>query len=285
MAVALLVSPQTHASFFTMFGSTLPRILNYGGGSRSNQPQVDQHPHNSSSSSTTHPQQPPRSNFKSALEHIAVPEAFYRGLNVFKVNAKGKLEPVTLTISKDKFIISVLPRTLKLERSGSNGGGGGVGVGRSSSSSLLIRPGILSRGRSNNNSIGSTVGSGSIGTLNSIDGFESVGGIAGFSLTIDTAIDIGSIDRIQSGQNTLLFEKARWVNFVAFLEDKNLFILHLILQLTFTLPCSDNGTRSKLWLNVASVAFHSLMKIDPFPLFFEVQKRWISWVMKELIER
>ncbi len=214
---------QTRASFFTMFGSSLPRILNYGGGSRSNQPRDDQHPRNSTSSSTTHAQQPPRSSFKSALEHIAVPEAFYRGLNVFKVNAKGKLEPVTLTISKDKFIISVLPRTLKVERSGSNGGG--VVVGRSSSSSLLIRPSILSRGRSNNNSIGSTVGSGSIGTLNSIDGLESVGGIASFSLTIDTAVDIGSIDRIQSGQNTLLFEKARWVNFVACLEDKTSFLI------------------------------------------------------------
>ena len=131
---------------------------------------------------------------------------------MFKVNAKGRLEPVTLTISNDKFIISVLPRTVKLERSGSNGGGGGVG--RSSSSSLLIRPGILSRGRSNNNSVGSTTGGGggSIGTLNSIDGLESIaGGIAGFALTIDTRIDIGSIDRIQSGQNTLLFEKARYV--------------------------------------------------------------------------
>lgn len=208
-----------------MFGSaSLPRFLSYGGGqSRSSNQSQDPHPpHNNNSSSLTtlqqqQQQQPPRNNnnFKSALEHIAVPEAFYRGLNVFKVNAKGKLEPVTLTISKDKFIISVLPRTLKLERNGSNNGGGpGGSVGRSSSSSLLIRPGILSRGRSNNNSIGSTTagggggGGGSIGTLNSIDGLESVGG-AGFSVTIDTAIDIGSIDRIQSGQNTLLFEKAR----------------------------------------------------------------------------
>ena len=198
-----------------MFGSALPRILNYGGGSSrssSNQPPI-------TASTSPHQQQPQShrgNNFKSALEHIAVPESFFRGLNVFKVNAKGRLEPVTLTISNDKFIISVLPRTVKLERSGSNGGGGGGGgIGRSSSSSLLIRPGILSRGRSNNNSVGSTAGGGgSIGTLNSIDGLESIaGGIAGFALTIDTRIDIGSIDRIQSGQNTLLFEKARYVSF------------------------------------------------------------------------
>ncbi|KAL7443966.1 hypothetical protein ACHAXH_009876 [Discostella pseudostelligera] len=187
-----------------MFGSTFPRLLNYGG--RSTNPQ-DVH---ATTSPTIRPHQHQRSNFKSALEHIPVPESFYRGLHVFKVNAKGKLEPVTLTISNDKFIISVLPRPLKLERTSSNGVGGGIGIsGRSSSSSnSLIRPGILSRGRSNNNSIGSTAGS--IGTLNSVDGMESITG-GGLALNINgtATIDIGSIDRIQSGQNTLLFEKAR----------------------------------------------------------------------------
>lgn len=203
-AASFCVGSKTEVCSTTMFGSTFPRLLNYGG--RSTNPQ-DVH---ATTSPTIRPHQHQRSNFKSALEHIPVPESFYRGLHVFKVNAKGKLEPVTLTISNDKFIISVLPRPLKLERTSSNGVGGGIGIsGRSSSSSnSLIRPGILSRGRSNNNSIGSTAGS--IGTLNSVDGMESITG-GGLALNINgtATIDIGSIDRIQSGQNTLLFEKAR----------------------------------------------------------------------------
>lgn len=138
------------------------------------------------------PPLPNRSTFKSALEHIAVTDAFLRGINVFKVTPKGKLEPATLTISRDKFIISVLPRTLKVERSGSSGVGG------------LKRPSILSRVRSNGQSVGS-VGSGSLG--NSVEGAEA----AFFSSNPQAVVDIGSIDRIQSGQNTLLFEKARWV--------------------------------------------------------------------------
>eukprot|EP00585_Thalassiosira_rotula_P007529 CAMPEP_0196143966 /NCGR_PEP_ID=MMETSP0910-20130528/14314_1 /TAXON_ID=49265 /ORGANISM="Thalassiosira rotula, Strain GSO102" /LENGTH=133 /DNA_ID=CAMNT_0041405489 /DNA_START=217 /DNA_END=614 /DNA_ORIENTATION=+ len=101
----------------------------------------------------------PRSTFKSALEHISVTDAFLRGINVFKVTPKGKLEPATLTISSDKFIISVLPRTLKLERSSSTSGGSG-----------LKRPSILSRVRSNGASIGS-VGSGSVGG-NSVEGAD-----------------------------------------------------------------------------------------------------------------
>lgn len=164
-----------------MFGHAMPRFWNSGG----NPPPQDQ-------SLPEH-----RSNFKSALEHIAVPDSFHRGINVFKVTAKGKLEPATLTISQDKFIISVLPRTLKLERISSNG------------STRLMRPGILSRARSGaSTSIGSVGGSvrgDSIGG-SSIDGMD-----AAFSCNPNAVVDIGSIDRIQSGQNTLLFEKARWV--------------------------------------------------------------------------
>ena len=140
-----------------------------------------------------------RSNFKSALEHISVPDDFFRGINVFKVTYKGKLEPATMTISHDKFIISVMPRTVKLERAGSSGG------------SSLKRPNILSRGRSGT-SVGSSVtrdtsAGGSIGTNNSVEGMDAMS----FSSNPHTVVDIGSIDRIQSGQNTLLFEKARWV--------------------------------------------------------------------------
>lgn len=134
----------------------------------------------------------PRNTFKSALEHISVTDAFLRGINVFKVTPKGKLEPATLTISSDKFIISVLPRTLKLERASSISGGSG-----------LKRPSILSRVRSNGASIGS-VGSGSVGG-NSVEGADA----GWFSSIPQAVVDIGSIDRIQSGQNTLLFEKAR----------------------------------------------------------------------------
>jgi hypothetical protein len=170
-----------------------------------------------SQSSSSQQQQHPnkhRSNFKSALEHISVPESLFRGISVFKVNAKGKLEPATLAISNDKFVISVLPRAAAAAAQSSsrptpaerNGSIGGAGSSISSGSSIvggsLKRPGILSRGRSGNTSQGS-VGGGSIGTMGSMDGETN------FSFNPDTSLDIGSIDRIQSGQNTLLFEKAR----------------------------------------------------------------------------
>jgi len=132
-----------------------------------------------------------KSNFKSALEHISVPDSFLRGINVFRVNAKGKLEPATFTISADKFIISVLPRMERINSSGRSG---------------LKRPGILSRGRSGASA--RSISGGSIG--GSTIGENSAGGIdAGFSCSPHPVVDIGSIDRIQSGQNTLLFEKAR----------------------------------------------------------------------------
>ena len=195
-----------------MFGSTMPRIWNSGLKSSSSAHSQDhressssqQQQQPSSLSSRQQQQHQQRSNFKSALEHISVPESLFRGISVFKVNAKGKLEPATLALSSDKFVISVLPRMQSSrqtpERNGSVGAGsisGGVGGGG------LKRPSILTRGRSQNTSQGS-VGGGSIGTMGSMDG-----GDANFSFNPDTSVDIGSIDRIQSGQNTLLFEKAR----------------------------------------------------------------------------
>lgn len=136
-----------------------------------------------------------KSNFKSALEHIAVPDDFLQGLPVFRVTYKGKLEPATLSISHDKFIISVVPRVVKVERVGSSSRG-------------LMRPSILSRGRSGTSLGSTTQGSSSIGTnqSNSVEGLD-----AAFSTSPHARVDIGSIDRILSGQNTLLFEKARWV--------------------------------------------------------------------------
>ena len=132
-----------------------------------------------------------------------MPESLFRGISVFKVNAKGKLEPATLALSSDKFVISVLPRMQSSrptpERNGSVGAGS---ISSGVSGGGLKRPSILTRGRSGNTSQGS-VGGGSIGTMGSMDGD------ANFSFNPDTSVDIGSIDRIQSGQNTLLFEKAR----------------------------------------------------------------------------
>ena len=71
----------------------------------------------------------------------------------------------------------------------------------------MKRPSILSRVRSNGSQVRATsigsVGSGSIG--GSTDGMSE----SGVSYVPHAVVDIGSIDRIQSGQNTLLFEKAR----------------------------------------------------------------------------
>ena len=67
----------------------------------------------------------------------------------------------------------------------------------------MSRPSILSRGRSGT-SIGS-VGGSSVAT-NSVDGADAA---FSFSSNPHTVVDIGSIDRLQSGQNTLMFEKAK----------------------------------------------------------------------------
>ena len=78
------------------------------------------------------PQPSRRINFKSALQDIHVPDSFLNGISMYKVGSNGRLEPVTFKLSKDRFIISILPR--KIER---------VGGGSS-----LMRPSILSRKRS-----------------------------------------------------------------------------------------------------------------------------------------
>jgi len=196
-----------------MFSSGMPRIWNSVRYSSAHLQDCDSssqsHQPSSSSTPLKQHQKQQRSSFKSALEHVSVPDSLFRGINVYKINAKGKLEPAVLTISNDKFVISVLPRTYPLlssrpmiaERNGSNASSSNVSNGIGVVSGLK-RPGILTRGRSANTSQGS-VGGGSIGTMGSMEGDY------GFSFNPDTSIDIGSIDRIQSGQNTLLFEKAR----------------------------------------------------------------------------
>jgi hypothetical protein len=118
-----------------------------------------------------------------------VNEQFFAGINVFKVNQNGKLEPALFTLSRDRFIISVLPR--KLERVSSAGSAG------------LLRPSLL---RSRIKSASSTGG-------DSLDGASSIDTTvlsAAGSMSTDT-VNVGSIDRIQSGQNTLKFELARYV--------------------------------------------------------------------------
>eukprot|EP00584_Thalassiosira_punctigera_P014181 CAMPEP_0172562424 /NCGR_PEP_ID=MMETSP1067-20121228/96786_1 /TAXON_ID=265564 ORGANISM="Thalassiosira punctigera, Strain Tpunct2005C2" /NCGR_SAMPLE_ID=MMETSP1067 /ASSEMBLY_ACC=CAM_ASM_000444 /LENGTH=821 /DNA_ID=CAMNT_0013352637 /DNA_START=144 /DNA_END=2606 /DNA_ORIENTATION=- len=209
--------------------AAMPRLFSNG----SKQPAAAPQDHSRS------PRHHHRSSFKSALEHISVTDAFLRGINAFRVTSKGKLEPATLTISSDKFIISVLPRTLKLERTASSGGSG------------LKRPSILSRVRSNGASIGS-VGSNSVGG-NSLDGAD-----AGFSSNPQLVVDIGSIDRIQSGQNTLLFEKARQRerrqsmstrnlnNGIPFLDEKRSFSLIFRGAKTLDLMVDEGGDREQI---------------------------------------
>ncbi len=142
-----------------------------------------------STSSTASRQQlsnPKKSNFKSALERIKIPDHFFSGISVFKVGSNGKLEAASLTLSQDRFIISVLPRATLRSSNGSTSGS-------------LLRPSVL---RNRIKSAGSTGG-------DSVDGGASeAGSIVSYNQVSDR-VDIGSIDRIQSGLNTLRFEMAR----------------------------------------------------------------------------
>ncbi|KAL3772145.1 hypothetical protein ACHAWO_004162 [Cyclotella atomus] len=141
------------------------------------------------SNSPSHPPSPSRQiTFKSALERIRVDEQFFTGINVFKVNQNGKLEPALFTLSQDRFIISVLPRKLEPSNLNRTGSGG------------ILRPSIiLSRIISTSSTGGDSLdGAGSIDTAI----------LAAATVSTDT-VNVGSIDRIQAGQNTLKFELAR----------------------------------------------------------------------------
>jgi hypothetical protein len=143
------------------------------------------------SNSPSHPPSPSRQiTFKSALERIRVDEQFFTGINVFKVNQNGKLEPALFTLSQDRFIISVLPRKLEPSNLNRTGSGG------------ILRPSIiLSRIISTSSTGGDSLdGAGSIDTAI----------LAAATVSTDT-VNVGSIDRIQAGQNTLKFELARYV--------------------------------------------------------------------------
>mmetsp|Transcript_28648 Transcript_28648/g.59030 ORF Transcript_28648/g.59030 Transcript_28648/m.59030 type:complete len:201 (+) Transcript_28648:106-708(+) len=147
---------------------------------------------NSNSSTASRQQSFPlkKSNFKSALERIKIPDRFFSGINVFKVGSNGKLEAASLTLSQDRFIISILPRATPRQSNGSSSGS-------------LLRPSVL---RNRIKSAGSTGG-------DSVDGGASdAGSIVSYNQVSDR-VDIGSIDRIQSGLNTLRFEMARYVVF------------------------------------------------------------------------
>ncbi len=191
----------------------MPRIWNSGFRSSSSTAHSQDHREGGQpqSSSQQQQQQPPSllkqnqqrsNNFKSALKHISVPKSLFHGIGVYKVNVKGKLEPATLALSNNKFLISVLPHSMlsrptPSERNGSISGSisGSIGGG-------LKQPSILTRGRSGSTSQGS-MGEGSIGTMGSMDGD------ATFLFNPETSMDIGSIDWIQSGQNMLLLKNAR----------------------------------------------------------------------------
>ena len=143
-----------------------------------------------------------QSSFKSALESIKVDDQFFSGINVLKVNQNGKLEPALFTLSKDRFVISVLPR--KLERNSSAGSGG------------MLRPSILRSRIKSNGSMGG----------DSLDGASSIDTavLSAASSNIGTdSVNIGSIDRIQSGQNTLKFELARCVWLSWWVYDVNIY--------------------------------------------------------------
>jgi len=141
------------------------------------------------SNSPSHTPSPSRQiTFKSALERIRVGGQFFSGINAFKVNQNGKLEPAIFTLSEDRFVISILPR--KLDNSAASVG--------------LLRPSLL---RSRIKSTSSAGG-------DSLDGTSSIdtAALSAASLNISTdTVNVGSIDRIQSGQNTLKFELARCV--------------------------------------------------------------------------
>ena len=95
------------------------------------------------------------------------------------------LKPAFLTLSEDKFTLYITS--------------GKVKNGSSSTLSLMKPSNLVSRVRSI--SMGSGTGA------STDDGLESVDTMA--EMNKELAVEIGSFDRIQRGQNTLRFEKAR----------------------------------------------------------------------------
>mmetsp|Transcript_20162 Transcript_20162/g.57833 ORF Transcript_20162/g.57833 Transcript_20162/m.57833 type:complete len:882 (+) Transcript_20162:131-2776(+) len=127
-----------------------------------------------------------QSNLQTALGRVRVPAQLLEGLPVMKVNSNGILKPAFLTISEDKFTLYITSAKVK--------------NGSSSTLSLMKPSNLVSRVRS------ISMGSGT-GTSSTDDGLESVDTMA--ELNAELAVEIGSFDRIQRGQNTLRFEKAR----------------------------------------------------------------------------
>jgi len=180
-----------------------------------------------------------KSNFKSALDHVAVPPVFFEGIKLFKVSPpKGKLEPCTIVLSRDKFVLSVQPRVQE-QRQDSNGG----------RSSPLKRPSILTRRNRSGASVDSSYSNGGSVDTGSVTSYSSIS-----TSSVHMAVDIGSIDRISSGQNTLLFEKAkqrekrqsiRNMNGVPLMEEKRCFSLLFRGAKSLDLMVDDSGDREQ----------------------------------------
>mmetsp|Transcript_7664 Transcript_7664/g.9766 ORF Transcript_7664/g.9766 Transcript_7664/m.9766 type:complete len:874 (+) Transcript_7664:346-2967(+) len=116
--------------------------------------------------------QPPPSKFKECLSDV-VPKAMLEGISVVKVNANGKTKSSYLTLSADKFTIYITSNKFKAGKVGKN------------IMSSIRRPLLLKVT--------------SIGSNDDESEYEG-------------SIDIGSIERIQRGQNTLRFELARKIS-------------------------------------------------------------------------
>jgi len=113
---------------------------------------------------------PLKSEFKTCFTKVDVPKELLAGVNVIQVNSNGKKMHAFLTVSKDKSTIYVTTSKLK---------NGKVTRGN------VLRP-MLAR----------------------VTSYGSVGS-NGEDSEVSVSVDVGSIDRVLHGQNTLKFELAR----------------------------------------------------------------------------
>jgi hypothetical protein len=135
-------------------------------------------------------QQQNRIYFLTALESIAVPSKFLRGVEVLAVSANGKTRPALLRISADRFTIHILP------------------VPGSISERSIRSIGFFAR---RSTSAGSTSDNASVATSQTSSTTSSRSEWNTFYNT-HSAVDIGEIYRIQRGQSTQQFEKAKKIS-------------------------------------------------------------------------
>lgn len=172
--------------------------------------------------------------FVHSLNEMPVPPALLEGLPVLSVSKSGSLKSACLTLSEDRFTIYITSG--KGMRGGASSPLVGGGPMRKKLLSRMARPmsmGSRDRSRSGKSSgsfgspIASPVGSDDLHRTPSIlsDGTTvtaattdsaAILGLTGtlieamtFEPSVDQVIELGSVDRIQRGQNTLRFERAR----------------------------------------------------------------------------